>query len=83
MEDGSITEADTVVGAVKEATVYLSHFNDLRDYRQKGKVAHPLDEVLLLMLAGALAGSETVADIARFGRARLAFLQRFRRFANM
>ena len=48
------------------------------DYRQEGKVAYPLDEVLLLMLAGA----ETVADIARFGRAKLAFLQRFRSFAN-
>ncbi len=52
------------------------------DYRQKGKVAYPLDEVLLLLLAAALAGAETVADIARFGRAKLLFLQRFRRFAN-
>ena len=52
------------------------------DYRQKGKVAYPLDEVLLLMLAAALAGAETVADIARFGRAKLSFLRRFRPFAN-
>ncbi len=29
-----------------------------------------------------LAGAETVADIARFGQAKLAFLQRFRPFAN-
>ncbi len=34
------------------------------------------------MLAAALAGAETVADIARFGRAKLKFLQRFRLFAN-
>ena len=34
------------------------------------------------MLAAALAGAETVADIARFGRAKLAFLRRFRPFAN-
>ena len=52
------------------------------DYRQKGKVAYPLEEVLLLLLAAALAGAETVADIARFGQAKLAFLQRFRRFDN-
>ena len=77
-----MTEGDAAVGAVKETTVFLSHFEDLPDYRQKGKVAYPLDEVLLVMLAAALAGAETVADIARFGRAKLAFLRRFRPFAN-
>jgi predicted transposase YbfD/YdcC len=34
------------------------------------------------MLTAALSGAQTVADIARFGRAKLAFLQRFRLFAN-
>src|SRR5271157_4703312 len=77
-----MTEGDAAVGAVKETTVFLSHFEDLPDYRQKGKVAYPLDEVLLVMLAAALAGAETVADIARFGRAKLTFLRRFRPFAN-
>ena len=77
-----MTEADAVVGAVRETTVFLSYFADLPDDRQKGKVAYPLDEVLLLLLAAALAGAETVADIARFGLAELLFLQRFRRFAN-
>ncbi len=77
-----MTEGDAAVGAVKETTVFLSHFGDLPDYRQRGKVAYPLDEVLLLMLAATLAGAERVADIARFGRAKLAFLRRFRRFAN-
>ena len=77
-----MTEGDAAVGAVKETTVFLSHFEDLPDYRQKGKVAYRLDEVLLVMLAAALAGAETVADIARFGRAKLSFLRRFRRFAN-
>lgn len=77
-----MTEGDAGAGAVRETTVFLSHFEDLPDYRQKGKVAYPLDEVLLVMLAGALAGAETVADIARFGRAKLAFLRRFRPFAN-
>jgi len=77
-----MTEGDAVVGAVRETTVFLSYFADLPDYRQKGKVAYPLDEVLLLLLAAALAGAETVADTARFGRAKLLFLQRFRRFAN-
>lgn len=77
-----MTEGVAAARAVKETTVFLSHFEDLPDYRQKGKVAYPLDEVLLVMLAAALAGAETVADIARFGRAKLAFLRRFRPFAN-
>ena len=68
-----MTEGDAVVGAVTETTVFLSYFKDLPDYRQKGKVAYPLEEVLLLMLAAALAGAETVADMARFGRAKLRF----------
>ena len=34
------------------------------------------------MLSAALAGAETVADMARFGRAKLKFLQRFRLFEN-
>jgi len=41
-----VTEGDGAVGAVKETTVFLSYFADLPDYRQKGKVAYPLDEVL-------------------------------------
>src|SRR5271165_6455640 len=57
-----MTEGEAAVGAVKETTVFLSHFEDLPDYRQKGKVAYPLAEVLLLMLAGALAGAESVAS---------------------
>jgi len=77
-----MTEADAAAGAVRETTVFLSYFADLPGYRQKGKVAYPLDEVLLLLLAAALAGAETVADIAPFGRAKLKFLQRFRLFAD-
>ena len=77
-----MTEADAAVAAAKETTVFLSYFTDLPDYRQKGKVAYPLDEVLLLMLAASVAGAETVADMARFGQAKLGLLQRFRRFAN-
>ena len=42
-----MTEGDATAGALKETTVFLSHFKDLPDYRQKGKVAYPLEEVLL------------------------------------
>jgi predicted transposase YbfD/YdcC len=77
-----MTSSDASIEATKETTVFLSYFEDLPDYRQKGKVAYPLDEVLLLMLAASLAGAETVADMARFGQAKLGLLRRFRRFEN-
>jgi predicted transposase YbfD/YdcC len=69
-------------GAFGEAVVFLRHFADLPDARQRGKVVYPLDEVLLLCLLAVLAGAETFVDIARFGDKKLAFLRRFRRFRD-
>ena len=43
-------------GAFGEAVVFLAHFRDLPDPRQRGKVTYPLDEVLLLCLLAVLAG---------------------------
>jgi predicted transposase YbfD/YdcC len=69
-------------GAFGEAVVFLRHFRELADPRQRGKVTYPLDEVLLLCLLGVLAGSETFVDIARFGDRKLALLRRFRPFRD-
>ena len=57
----------TECGALFEATVFLSHFNDLPDPRHAVKVVYPLDEVLLLALLAVLAGAEAFTDIARSG----------------
>jgi hypothetical protein len=65
-------------GEIFEATAFLSHFNDVADGRQPGKVVYPLDEVLLLSLLAVLAGAETFTDIARFGEQKLTLLRRFR-----
>ena len=43
---------------------------------------YPLDEILLLCLLAVVAGSETITDIAKFGRLKLAFLRRFRPFED-
>jgi len=67
-------------GAVAETVVFLSHFGDLPDPRQRGKVVYPLAEVLLLCLLAVLAGAETITDIARFGDKKLDLLRRFRPF---
>jgi predicted transposase YbfD/YdcC len=76
--DGATTDC----GAFDETVVFLSHFKDLHDPRQQGKVAYPLDEVLLLCLLGMLAGAEAFTEIALFGVKKLAFLRRFRPFKD-
>src|SRR6516164_3369278 len=48
--------------ALAETTVFLSYFKDLPDHRQAGKVAYPLDEILLLCLLAVLAGAEAFTD---------------------
>src|SRR6266404_546893 len=68
--------------ALSEAVVFLSHFKDLPDPRQPGKVIYPLDEVLLLCLLAVLAGAETFVDIALFGEKKLNLLRRFRPFRD-
>ena len=67
--------ATSAHGALAEAVGFLSYFKDLKDSRQPGKVAYPLDEILLLCLLAVLAGAETIVDIALFGQKKLALLQ--------
>jgi DDE_Tnp_1-associated len=68
--------------ALFEAVVFLNHFNDLRDLRQRGKVTYPLDEVLLLALFAVLAGAESFVEIARFSEKKLDLWLRFRPFRD-
>jgi predicted transposase YbfD/YdcC len=68
--------------ALYEAIVFLEHFKDLPDPRQRAKVTYPLDEVLLLCLLAVLAGAEAITDIARFGEKKRDLLRRFRPFAD-
>jgi hypothetical protein len=65
-------------GALSEAVVFLSHFNDLPDPRQRGKVMYPLDEILLLALLAVPAGTDSFVEIARFGCKKRELLRRFR-----
>ena len=70
------------LAAVGETIVFLSHFKELPDPRQRGKIVYPLEEVLLLCLLAVLGGAETFVDIARFGEKKLELLRRFRRFRD-
>jgi predicted transposase YbfD/YdcC len=75
-------DVTTDAGALFEAVVFLNHFKDMPDPRQRGKVMYPLEEVLLLALLAVLAGAESFVDIARFGRMKLELLRRFRPFRD-
>ena len=61
---------------------WLAHFEELDDPRQSGKVAYPLEEMLLQCLLAVLAGADSWVEIAEFGKKKLAFLRRFRAFEN-
>jgi predicted transposase YbfD/YdcC len=76
--DGATTEC----AAFDETVVFLSHFKDLRDPRQQGKVSYPLDEILLLCLLAVLAAAACFTEIALFGVKKLNFLRRFRPFRD-
>jgi predicted transposase YbfD/YdcC len=69
-------------GAFSEAVVFLNHFSDLPDPRQRGKVMYPLDEILLLALLAVLAGADSFVEIARFGCKKRELLRRFRPFLD-
>ena len=59
---------------------WLEHFEELEDPRQSGKVAYPLDEMLLQCLLAVLAGADGWVDVALFGKNKLDVLRRFAAF---
>src|SRR5271154_2019229 len=55
----------------------LDHFAVIEDPREPWRVAHPLAEVLLLVVCGTIADCDDYEGIAEWGKARLEFLRRF------
>src|SRR5213595_3242459 len=82
MAEGTVDKAAVDFATIGETTVFLDHFKELPDPRQRGKVTYPLDEVLLLSLLAVLAGAESFVEIARFGAKKLELLRRFRPFVD-
>jgi predicted transposase YbfD/YdcC len=75
-------QAAVALEAIGESIVFLDHFKELPDPRQRGKITYPLGEVLLLCLLAVLGGAETFVDIARFGEKKIDLLRRFRPFRD-
>jgi predicted transposase YbfD/YdcC len=55
----------------------LDHFAIVEDDRESWRVAHPLPEVLLLVVCGTIADCDDFDFIAEWGEAHLGFLRRF------
>ena len=55
----------------------LDHFAVIEDDREPWRVAHPLPEVLLLVVCGTIADCDDFDFIAEWGEAHLDFLRRF------
>lgn len=55
----------------------LDHFSVIEDPREAWRVAHPLPEVLLLVVCATIASCDDFDDIAAWGKAHLDFLRRF------
>jgi predicted transposase YbfD/YdcC len=53
----------------------LEHFSAIDDPREPWRVAHPLPEVLLLVVCGTIADCDDYEHIAAWGEAHLAFLR--------
>ena len=60
----------------------LDHFSSLEDPRQKWKVIYPLQEILLVVLCGVMAGADDFVDIAKWGEEKLTYLRRSLPFKN-
>jgi predicted transposase YbfD/YdcC len=55
----------------------LDHFADIEDPREPWRVAHPLREVLFLVVCGTICDCDHYDLIADWGKARLDFLRRY------
>ena len=56
----------------------LAHLGLIEDPREPWRVAHPLDEILFLVVSGTICGCDDYENIASWGEANLAFLRRYR-----
>lgn len=55
----------------------LEHFSEVEDFRAGWRVAHPLPEILLLVVCATIASCDDFDDIAAWGEEHLPFLRQF------
>ena len=63
-------------------SVLLDHFATIDDPRDVRRIAHPLAEILLLVVCGTMADCDDYDHIAAWGEAHLDFLRRHLRYEH-
>ena len=71
------TDAALALGPKSRLSALLERFGAIEDPREPWRVAHPLPEVLLLVVCATIADNDDYEGIADWGEAHLAFLRRF------
>jgi predicted transposase YbfD/YdcC len=69
--------AEAEFGEKSRLRALLEHFSAIEDPRVAWRVAHPLPEVLLLVVCGTIADGDDYDTIAAWGEQHLEFLRRF------
>src|SRR5216684_4161197 len=72
--------ASAEFGQKSRLRALLDHFSRIDDPREAWRVAHPLPEILLLVVCGTIADCDDYDTIAAWGEQRLGFLRRFLRY---
>jgi len=70
------------LSAKSRLAVLLDHFATIPDPRDVRRIAHPLAEILLLVVCGTIADCDDYDHIAAWGEAHLAFLRRHLPFCH-
>lgn len=65
------------LGEKSRLRALLDHFSLIEDPRESWRIAHPLPEILLLVVCGTIADCDDYDTIAAWGERRLEFLRRF------
>ena len=68
-------QIDPVFGEKSRLRALLDHFSEIKDPREPWKVAHPLPEVLLLVVCGTISDCDDYDHIAAWGKTHLPFLR--------
>src|SRR3954454_20343344 len=63
--------AEPLAGEKPRLRALLDHFSVIEDPREPWRVAHPLPEVLLLVVCGTIADCEDYEGISEWGKAHL------------
>ena len=69
--------AEVVFAEKSRLRALLSHFAEIEDCREPWRVAHPLPELLLLVVCGTMADCDDYEGIAAWGEAHVEFLRRY------